>query len=229
MAHGAKEGGLRLVRVFRALQCLRKGSVLLHRLARLAVDVRESCADGVNYMVVAVLYESNACNSEHLVFLDTVLDGKIAMREHNFVGKSRTDVLWIDKAQEPFPVSLRDTMLGVFGEALLERKDATFPHLVLEKPGGSPHAQAFVFIEIGIIDAPVIRSHGGNHAVSVTNIHLRLRKVRRCLEAIARNRLKHVVYIFDFIVGVNVQSVQELDVFRSVLFRIVSESASAIG
>ena len=118
----------------------------------------------MDYVVVAVLYAADARHTDHFVILAPVSLSQIAVCYEGLCSQSLPDVIRVDKGHESFAVAFGDAVLPVPGKAFIEREFLACRglHIVV---GIIPVAYGRVPVEVHVVNAPVVRGHGGYHAV----------------------------------------------------------------
>ena len=117
-------------------------------------------------MVVAFFRPSDARGADHFIILAPVAPRQVTVGDDGFGHKAGADIVRVDESHETVPVHLRDAVIGIPGKALEIREVDARPGLLMIL-GIVAVADAVVLVKIDIVDAAIIRGHGGDHAVGL--------------------------------------------------------------
>ena len=149
---------------------------LLQALPHLRVDDREADAHGVDDMVVAVRRVAHARHAQHLVILDAVAAGQVAVGDDALGGQGAADVVGLDELEEALLILLVHVALPVVLEALEEGELGALL-VVVGIVGVGAVADGFVGVQVHVVDAAVVRGHGGDHVVQLGAVLLLLEQL----------------------------------------------------
>ena len=164
MAHIGQKRCFGLVGLFRRGQRLRERLVLFHGVPHLRVDHGQPQPDGVHDMVVPVFRVPHAGHPDHLVVFLSAPLRQIAVGDDQVILQRLAHIIRINKLQESFPVSFRNSVMRVPGKALQVREVDTLRRL-LRIRRVRPVAHRVVLVQVDVINAAVIRCQRGNHPV----------------------------------------------------------------
>ena len=129
-------------------------------------------------MIISVLWMTHTCHTYHLIVFLTLPFSKIAVTDKRILCKCCSYVIGIYELKEFLPVSFINSVFGVPFETVMVIKMYTFLAL-LGIAGIFPVANGIVLIEIDMINASVIRSHGCYHPVLIFTTFLLFYKLIR--------------------------------------------------
>ena len=173
MAHHGKERRLGLVRIFRRLQRVFQRLALLHGAAHFRIDVRESHTNGFDLRISSARLGIRARKAQPLVAVSFVVLRQEAISQDRGLGKTPANFRGLDQPQIFVPVFRLHETLGILPEFFEVREMRANLRRARQLPLAV--ANAFIGVEVDIIDAAVIGGEGIDH-VFLLRLQLLLRQ-----------------------------------------------------
>ena len=193
MAHVRKEGRLCLAGLFRRVQCFAQGLVLGHGIPHFGIDDGKPHSYRMYHVVLAVFRVMHPSHADHFVVFLAVPAGQVAVGDQLFVLERLADVRGLDELQESFAVFFRNAVVAVVPEPFQVGEMHSFGVLLVVF-GVAAVTDGVILVEVHVIDAAVVRGHGGNHAVQLRPLFLAFQQLLFNLFVLFGNvRNKHVV------------------------------------
>ena len=164
MTHVGQECRFCLAGLLRCSERFRQRVIFCHRLAHFRIDHSESNAHLMHEIIIPLPGMADASHAQHLVVFYAVSFRQIAIGHDGFCFKPPPYILRIDKVEEALPVFRIHIPLAVLGESCMVREVHSYRGLV-RITRVCPIANGVIRVHIHMIDAPVVRRHGRDHAV----------------------------------------------------------------
>ena len=164
MAHVGQECRLCLAGLLRCGERLRQRVIFGHGFAHFRIDHGKAHTYLVHKVIIPLTRMAHTGHAQHLVVFYAVSFRQIAIGHDGFCFKPPPYILRIDKVEEALPVFRIHIPLAVLGESCMVREVHSYGGLV-RITRVCPIANGVIRVHIHMIDAPVVRRHGRDHAV----------------------------------------------------------------
>ena len=141
-----------------------KSLVLLHGLACLQIHIHKAGADRMDQVIPAILGMAHAGEADLFPEISVMPVDHITIRNDTLLRKAGFDILRLNELQEFLQVFLPDVLAGIGGHGSQIREPLSYLKAFFQVFMGLI-ADAFIFVHVKIVDAPVVRGKRRNQAV----------------------------------------------------------------
>ena len=156
MAHIGQERSLGFIRRFRCSQGLMQSLVLLHGLACLQIHIHKAGSNRMDLMIPAVLRMAHAGESNLFPEISVMPTDQITIRDDTLLLKLGSDILRLNETKEFLQVLLANVLPSIGSHGSQIRESLSHLKAFFQVFMGLI-ADAFIFVQVKIVDAPVVR------------------------------------------------------------------------